>query len=77
MNVSRTLLHTKLKSITGLSTSEYIRTIRFKQAYVYLKKGAMSVSEVAFLCGFNDANYFSKCFKKAFNEFPSSMKKTS
>jgi len=75
MNVSRTLLHTKLKNLTGLSTTEFIRNVRLKQAYVYLKKGDFSVSEVAFKCGFNDPNYFSRCFKKKYQFFPSSLKK--
>jgi len=74
MNVSRTLLHTKLKHITGLTTTEFIRTIRLKRAYVYLKKGHYTVSEVAFMCGFNDSNYFSKCFRKMYRVFPSKVK---
>lgn len=74
MKVSRTLLHTKLKHITGLSTTEFIRTIRLKKAYVLLKKGNYSVSEVAYACGFNDPNYFSRCFRKMYNVFPSKVK---
>ncbi|MBA7689272.1 Sensor histidine kinase RcsC [subsurface metagenome] len=71
--ISRTLLHMKLKNITGMSTTEFIRCIRLRQAYVYLKKDSFTVSEVAYKCGFNDPNYFSKCFKKAFNIFPSKL----
>ncbi|HDR68641.1 MAG TPA: response regulator, partial [Bacteroidaceae bacterium] len=77
MNISRTLLHTKLKNITGISTTEFIRKIRLNKAYIYLKKSSMSVSEVAYLCGFNDPNYFSKCFKRAFDVFPSKVKQVS
>jgi len=75
MHASRSLLHTKLKHLTGLSATEFIRNIRLKQAYIYLKKGDFSVSEVAFKCGFNDPNYFSKCFKKKYEVFPSAMKR--
>ncbi|MDF1572898.1 MAG: AraC family transcriptional regulator, partial [Bacteroidales bacterium] len=71
MKISRTLLHNKLKHITGLSTTEFIRTIRLKKAFVYLKKGDFSVAEVAYKCGFNDPNYFSKCFRKMYQVFPS------
>ncbi|KPL17496.1 MAG: hypothetical protein AMS26_00870 [Bacteroides sp. SM23_62] len=74
MNMSRTLLHTKLKYITGHSTTEFIRTIRLRKAYVYLKKGDYTVSEVAYKCGFKDPNYFSKCFTKMYREFPSKVK---
>lgn len=73
MNVSRTLLHTKLKNISGLATTEFIRTIRLKQAYVLLKKNSSNVSEAALKCGFNDANYFSKCFKKKYGIHPSKV----
>jgi signal transduction histidine kinase/ligand-binding sensor domain-containing protein/DNA-binding response OmpR family regulator len=73
MNVSRTLLHNKLKSISGLSTTEFIRTIRLKHAYVLLKKDSGNVSETALKCGFNDSNYFSKCFKKKFGIHPSKL----
>jgi AraC-like DNA-binding protein len=73
MRVSRTLLHTKLKKITGLSTTEFIRSIRLKQAYVYLKKGGLTVAEIAYKCGFNDPNYFSRCFKKQYHIFPSKV----
>ncbi len=75
MNVSRTLLHTKLKSISGQATTEFIRSIRLKQAYILLKKDSLSISEVAIKCGFNDANYFSKCFKKQYGIFPSKLNK--
>ena len=71
--VSRTLLHTKLKKITSMSATEFIRCIRLKQAYALLKKGSFSVAEVAYKCGFNDPNYFSKCFKKTYNKFPSKV----
>ena len=74
MNVSRSLLHTKLKNITGMTTTEFIRSIRLKQAYTYLKKSSMTVSEVAFKCGFNDPNYFSRCFKKTYDIFPSKLR---
>ena len=74
MNISRTLLHTKLKNITDMSATEFIRNIRLKQAYVYLKKGELPVSEISFKCGFNDANYFSRCFKKVYNIHPSKIK---
>lgn len=73
MNVSRTLLHNKIKKITGMSTSAFIRYYRLKKAYVYLKKEKLTISEVAYKCGFKSPDYFSKCFKSQYNHSPSEV----
>jgi len=75
MKVSRTLLHMKLRELTGQSTSEFIRTIRLKQAAKLLKKGEMNISEVTYAVGFNDPKYFSKSFKSLFGLTPSQFQK--
>ncbi|WP_439185000.1 hybrid sensor histidine kinase/response regulator transcription factor [Carboxylicivirga taeanensis] len=75
MNVSRTLLHMKLRELTGQSTSEFIRTIRLKQAARLLKQGELNVSEVTYQVGFNDPKYFSKSFKSLFGVTPTLFQK--
>jgi len=75
MNVSRTLLHMKLRELTGQSTSEFIRTIRLKQAAKLLKQGELNVSEVTYHVGFNDPKYFSKSFKGLFGVTPTAFQK--
>jgi signal transduction histidine kinase/ligand-binding sensor domain-containing protein/DNA-binding response OmpR family regulator len=70
MNVSRTLLHTKLKAITDLSATEFIKTLRLKRALKLLKEGQLSVSEVSIMVGFNSRNYFTKCFTELFGVSP-------
>ncbi len=69
MKVSRSLLHTKLKSLTGCSITQFIRTIRMKEARIHLEAG-MNVSEASYAVGMTDPNYFTKCFKKEFNVTP-------
>ena len=69
--ISRTLLHMKMKKITGLSTSEYIRNLRLYQAKKHLESGLYTVSEIAFKVGFADPAYFSKSFKQFFGVSPS------
>jgi YesN/AraC family two-component response regulator len=69
--MSRSTLFKKLKSITGLSTSEFIRSIRIKKAAKYLRTGEYSITEVIFMVGFSDPKYFRTCFKKQFNKNPS------
>ncbi|MGQ1908693.1 hybrid sensor histidine kinase/response regulator transcription factor [Marinifilum sp. RC60d5] len=62
--MSRTQLHRKLKALTGLSATAFIRTQRVKMASKLLLKSETSISEVCYSTGFNDTSYFSKCFKE-------------
>jgi len=69
--MSRMQLHRKLKALTGLSASEFIRSQRLKLAAQILKSSDINISEVGYSVGFNDHAYFSKCFKEAYNCTPS------
>ncbi|SHJ85679.1 Signal transduction histidine kinase [Maribacter aquivivus] len=71
MNMSRSNLYLKIKELTGLSSSEFIRNIRLKRAVQLLEKSDLSVKEIMYMTGFNTASYFSKCFKKQFGVIPS------
>lgn len=71
LNISRTQLHRKLKKLTGLSTSHYIRSLRLKTARELFADPSLNVSEVAFAVGFSSAAYFSKVFKEQFGISPS------
>jgi YesN/AraC family two-component response regulator len=75
VNMSRMQLYRKLKALTGLSTSEFIRSQRLKLAAELLKTGKANVSEIAYDVGFNSAAYFSKCFKKAYGCSPTEFAK--
>ncbi|SRX56075.1 hybrid sensor histidine kinase/response regulator transcription factor [Aequorivita sp. CIP111184] len=70
MFMSRTQLHRKLKAITGMSASEFIRSQRLKLAIGLLKESDASISEIAYQVGFNTPSYFSKCFKEVYNCTP-------
>ncbi len=69
--VSRTQLYRKLRSLTGQTVHEFIRTIRLKAAAQLLDSRKMKISEIAYHVGFNDLNYFSRCFRKQFGQSPS------
>jgi signal transduction histidine kinase/ligand-binding sensor domain-containing protein/DNA-binding response OmpR family regulator len=71
IGVSPSQLYRKIKSITGLSPNEFIRTYRLKKAAVLIRESNLNISEIAYQVGFNDALYFSKCFKKQFGTTPS------
>lgn len=70
MAMSRMQLHRKLKLLLGISATEYIKQYRLQTAKVLLENSKLNVSEVAYNTGFNDPNYFSKCFKEVFGESP-------
>lgn len=71
MFMSRSNLHLKLKVLTGDSTNDFIRKIRFNLACKLLREGRYTVSEISTMVGFNTASYFSTSFKKYFGCLPS------
>lgn len=48
----------------GYTVLEYITSIRMKAAREYLEQQSYSVSQISEMCGYMDAGYFSRCFKK-------------
>jgi signal transduction histidine kinase/ligand-binding sensor domain-containing protein/DNA-binding response OmpR family regulator len=74
IGMSRGHLHRKLKALTGQSPSEFIRTIRLKQAAYLLEKENIPVSEVTYLVGFSSPSYFTSCFNKFFGLTPTQFK---
>jgi AraC-like DNA-binding protein len=70
MNMSRTNLHRKIKSITGFPPSELIRSIRLRKAARLIVNKVDSVTQIALLVGFDDYSHFSKAFKKHFGVAP-------
>jgi signal transduction histidine kinase/DNA-binding response OmpR family regulator len=73
--LSRVQLHRKLKALTNHSASDFILKMRLDRAADLLKKNAASISEIAYMTGFNTPNYFAKRFKKQFDCSPSEYKK--
>ena len=73
LGTSKATLYRKLKSLTGLNSTAFIRNIRLKTACQIIdeKKNNIRVSELAYAVGFNDPKYFSACFKKEFGMQPS------
>jgi len=69
--MSRMQLHRKLKALTGLSTSEFIKTQRLKLATTLLKNSDINISQIGYAVGFNDHAYFSKSFKEMYHCTPS------
>ena len=69
--LSRTQLHKKLKALTGMSATHFIRNIRLSEAKELLKNPDLNITEIAYQVGFSDPNYFTRCYGEEFGESPS------
>ena len=72
--MSQSTLYRKIKTITGLSLTAFIRSIRIKKAAHLILKTDLNLNEIAYEVGFNDYKYFKTCFKKQFDCLPSKFK---
>ena len=75
MNLSRVQLYRKVKSVTGSTPVELLRTARLNRAYRLLMSSDRSVSEIAYQVGFTAPSYFTKCFKEAYGMLPGDVRK--
>lgn len=74
LNLSRAQMRRKLISIAGLNPSDMLRIFRLNRAAKMLLDKSMSISEIAYVCGFNDPSYFSKAFHKEFGQSPTAYR---
>jgi signal transduction histidine kinase/ligand-binding sensor domain-containing protein/DNA-binding response OmpR family regulator len=70
LGLSQPQTYRKIKAITDLSISEFIRNTRLKKAARMFSENNLTVSEVAYQVGFSDPNYFTKCFTRLFGQTP-------
>lgn len=73
LGLSKSQFYRKLKKLTQESPITFIKKYRLEKALYLLKKGEITVAEVAFDIGFNSPSYFSKCFQEKFGILPSSI----
>ena len=71
VGVSRTQLHRKLKEMTGVPTSEFLRNIRLNEAARLIREGKINITQVSYMVGFANNSHFSTAFKKYFGMSPS------
>jgi YesN/AraC family two-component response regulator len=71
LNINRNTLYHKIKSLTGLTPNQYVRTIRLRVAKELLESGQIkTLTEITTKVGFQKNDYFSKIFKKEFGKSP-------
>lgn len=68
--MSRVTLYRKIKALTNQTAIEFIRSVRLKRAAQLLQQNKFNVSEVAYMVGFSDVDYFRRWFKEEFNLTP-------
>ena len=71
IGASASTLYNKLRAITGMNVSAFIRDVRMKEARRMAEENPnLRVSDLAYSVGFHDPRYFSTCFKKQFGIQP-------
>ena len=74
MAMSHAKFYRKITSLTGQTGQELLQNMRMKRAHQILsEKKGLRVSEVAYMVGFTNPKYFSKCFKETFGFAPSDL----
>lgn len=75
MSMSISQLSRKVNGITGYSTISYVLQLKINKAKKMLADDNLSVTEVSDACGFSDASYFSRVFRKKFGVSPTDYQK--
>jgi len=75
LNLSESQLYRKLKAVSNKSTALFIRGIRLSAAKEMLITTDNNVSQIAYLCGFNNPAWFSSAFKEVYGVSPSDYKR--
>ena len=66
MCVSRMSLYRKIREITQMTPSEYIRSVKISHATHLLRTTNMTIQEIMFCSGFNNKSYFYREFAKIY-----------
>jgi signal transduction histidine kinase/ligand-binding sensor domain-containing protein/DNA-binding response OmpR family regulator len=76
IGMSRSQLYRKFKAISDKNPSEYIRILRLQYACELLQNKEHTISEIAYMSGFENISYFNTCFKRHFGVSPGKYKTT-
>lgn len=74
LGISQNHLNDVIRQITGQSAGQLMRTQLIRQATMCLKHSSKSISEIAYLLGFDDPSYFSRFYKKKTGKLPSDFR---
>lgn len=75
-HVCPTKLKSDFKRIAGMPVMTYRNLVRLNKAQSLLEETDMSVSRIAYTCGFSDESYFIRCFRKHYGTTPAAYRKS-
>ena len=71
VGVSPRQLRRKIRDLTGLSPSGFVRTLRLQRAAQLLDRKTGTISEISYEVGYDDAKHFSQLFREVYGVLPS------
>ena len=75
IGISRVQLYRKVKALLDCSITDYILNRRLKKATYLLNNESLTISEITYMVGFSNPNYFATVFKAKYGCTPSEFKK--
>ena len=75
MQMGRTLFFKRVKTLTGMTPADYIRSARMRKAAELLSNEKMTVAEASYKVGIEDSHYFIKLFKQQYGITPKKYQK--
>ncbi len=70
LSYSPKYISSTFKKQFNIGISDYITTVRIQHACTLINQGFTSIQDIANQCGYSDAQYFSKVFKKRMEQLP-------
>ena len=77
LRISPNYLSAIFKAETGVRLTEYITNIKMREAARLLRETQKHITEITILVGYDNANYFSRIFKKQYGTSPSEYRRGS
>ena len=74
--VNKNYLSNRFHKEVGMTLTDYINQTRIHRAVRLLEKTPLPLQEIAEQCGFTDANYFTRIFKKVNGISPNEYRKS-
>ena len=72
--LSRRQLERLFRQYMHTSPARHYLTLRLNKAKSLLQQTSMSITEIAFACGFTSVSHFSKCYRDMFNTTPRNIR---
>lgn len=69
-NISVRHLNWIFRSYYQMTPIAYMLTLRLERACSLLKHSSLTITQISYECGFNDSNYFTRQFRKAYGVSP-------